>query len=69
MLQSSSLTLENACHLLRTADRFGKEPLKEMIMTFMTKNDNFVQLVGGEELYELPRPLLREFLRFVKPEK
>ena len=63
------LTLENACHLLCTADRFGKEPLKEMIMTFMTKNDNFVQLVGGEELYELPRPLLREFLMFVKPEK
>ena len=63
------LTLENACHLLRTADRFGKEPLKEMIMTFMTKNDNFVQLVGGEELYELPCPLLREFLMFVKPEK
>ena len=63
------LTLGNACQLLRTADRFKKEPLKEMIMTFMSKNDNFVQLVGGEELYELPRPLLREFLMFLRSEK
>ena len=63
------LTFGNACQLLRTADRFKKEPLKEMIMTFMSKNDNYVQLVGGEELYELPRPLLREFLMFLRPEK
>ena len=63
------LTLGNACQLLRTADRFKKEPLKEMIMTFMSKNDNYVQLVGGEDLYELPRPLLREFLMFLRPEK
>ena len=63
------VTLENACQLLRTADRFGQESVKQMIMRFMSKNNHFVQLVGGEELYALPRPLLREFLTFSKSQQ
>ena len=60
------LTINNACQLLRVADRFGLESLKEVIMSFMSREDNFAKLVDGEELYVLPRPLLRRFLTFIK---
>ena len=62
----TNLTIDNACQLLRVADRFGQEPLKEVIMAFMSRHDNFARLVDGEELYVLPRPLLRRFLSFTR---
>ena len=62
----ANLTLDNACQLLCIADRFGQESLIEVIMSFMSIRDNYSKLVDGEELYTLPRPLLRKFLTFVK---
>ena len=62
----TNLSIDNACQLLRVADRFGQEPLKEVIMAFMSRHDNFAKLVDGEELYVLPRPLLRRFLSFTR---
>ena len=60
------LTIENACQLLRVADRYGLESLKDVIMSFMSRRDNFKSLVDGEELYILPRPLLRKFLTVIR---
>ena len=62
----AKLTLNNACQLLRIADRFGHESLTEVILSFMSRRDNYTRLVDGDELYTLPRPLLRKFLTFVR---
>ena len=63
---ATKLTVNNACQLLRVADRFGQESLKDVIMSFMSRDDNFTSLVAGDELYMLPRPLLRKFLTFTR---
>ena len=59
------LSISNACQLLHLADSFvHQEPLVEMIMSFMSRSDNYAKLVDGNELYMLPNPLLRKFLKF-----
>ena len=63
---AAKLTVDNACQLLRVADRFGQESLKDVIMTFMSEDDNFTSLVDADDLYMLPRPLLRKFLTFTR---